>query len=861
MGYFKGLFYIQNDIIYSIKAAENINNLRYSFTKENVDYFYTIDLSKSYSFDGKEFKEVYLKTKSQSIIDFIKDENKFIGFDSNVDLFFYQKNDSIIYSKRGYTYFRKSFFNKSSFIRIINKSNPRIHDRKINGFLYNDNLKDYNYPYKIESIFNTDFDNNYNIYFNKEYKVFFKGKHDVELSKKLNLLQKDLINIHSILIDKNKNFWVLSKDNKLKFIENNFEYFKKYEFKNNLKIKSSVLLDSSVYILDYDNTVFFYNPKTNLLKPIYKIENKRTRRIELDKKNSILIYSGEGIEFLKINKAKILEHKKIKEFNQSLFKKNEDFYTVSNSAIKKNFNTIDSLHTNVNFKNIYEKNNIIYAANQDFLYKIDLSTNKKNKYNLYNEVSCITSYDEYLILGTISEGVKILNSEMKIINQLEKNKNIYSIIVRNKQLFVSTSTYFSIYNYISNKFILQKKIDIKDFSDGIINSIQITNDIIYLSTSEDIIFIENKFNDKINKKTEIEINQIKGNDKTIKNLNFNTKLTFERDDNSLEFLVSTFGFNLNNNLKKTYRLTKNKETGNWYEFNQNKVILSNLNPGTYKLEFRLSNSKNQTIDSKTIMFDIKYYFWETWSFLFFIISFLILLIIFTLYYYYNRLLRKSKLKLRIYNLELKALKMQMSPHFIFNSINNFQSIFVLEGESKANQFLNKFTGLIRQTLEISNSDIIDLNNEIDYLKNYVFIETTKTGLEVDFEVNFDSNLELSKYKIPVLLLQPIIENSLKHAFIKGLTKENKIVLTIENISNKNLKITIEDNGIGRKKSHEMSKNLKFKHQSIANQIIKERILLLNKTNRNTNKIKYIVEDILINEELKGTRVIFTIPIS
>lgn len=858
MGYYKGLFYIENDKIYNIKKAEKISNLRYSFTKNNIDYFYSVDLTKSYSFDGKNFKEVYVNSQNKTLVDYIDSENLIIGYDTKLNLFFCKNEEDITYTKKGYTYFRNGFYNKTTFIKILNKSNPRIHERKINGFLFSKNLSDTIYKNKIEHVLNTDFEKKYNIYFiNNIYKIYFKGNFEKEMSSKLNALKSDLINIHSILIDNNKNFWVLFSNNELKFIPNNFLDFKINKLPNNLKLKSSAILDSSVYILDYNNNLkIFHKNKIENLKTFSK---KRTREIKKNNKNELILFSGEGIDIFKIINNKISKHNSINELNRAVFQSENHIYTIENSIIKKDFVFLDSIKKNTRFNCIYFKDDIIYASNEELLYENNLKTNKKTFYNNFKEISCISSIKDYLILGTISDGLQVLDKTMKKVHNLEQNKNIYKILVDKNILIVASNSSLSVYdfNYSTPKLINTLNTS-EDFQSKI-NSIQKINNDIYFSTSEEIVWLKNFTELKsINKKPNIEINHLRVNDSIFFNLKDLNKIKLERENNNLEFQVSIFDFNYDlKKIKKYYKLNKIGEKGKWRETKKQKIEFENLSPGEYEFQFKIENLKNEILNIKTIKLDIKYYYWEKISFLLFIISFSILIIILLVYYYYQKKLKQSKLKLRLFNLELKALKMQMSPHFIFNSLNNYQSIYVLEGESKANIFLEKFTALVRKTLEISNKDTINLDDEIVYLKNYVYLETLKSGIEVDFIIK--KKFEKKIY-IPVLLLQPIIENALKHAFPKGMTKNNRLLLKFEEKSNY-LKIIIKDNGIGRKKSYEISNSKKNKHESLSNSIILERISLLNKASKLNNKISYKVEDVIINKIIKGTKVTFLIPIN
>ena len=225
-----------------------------------------------------------------------------------------------------------------------------------------------------------------------------------------------------------------------------------------------------------------------------------------------------------------------------------------------------------------------------------------------------------------------------------------------------------------------------------------------------------------------------------------------------------------------------------------------------------------------------------------LLSLFLILIIFYGYTWYTRRVFKQKLKL--HTLELKSLRSQMSPHFIFNALNNFQSIQILEGESKANNFLGKFSKLIRKTLETMHHDKHSLESELDYIDKYLDFEKTKNK-ELQIYTNVDPNIELSKAFIPVMIIQPLIENAIIHG-LSGIEGEKKIKIDFIKGLGERIIIIIEDNGVGI--NHSLQKQ---NHHSLATNITDERIKLHNKLRQNKIHIEKID---LLNENSNGTRV-------
>jgi PAS domain S-box-containing protein len=200
-------------------------------------------------------------------------------------------------------------------------------------------------------------------------------------------------------------------------------------------------------------------------------------------------------------------------------------------------------------------------------------------------------------------------------------------------------------------------------------------------------------------------------------------------------------------------------------------------------------------------------------------------------------------------LELRALQMQMNPHFIFNALNSIQSYIVNKEEQMANLYLTKFAALIRQFLDSSRSKYISLDEEIANLKLYVELE--KLRFENKFDYVFELDPKLNKYnEIPTMLLQPFIENAINH----GLRyKNSKGLLKVSFLDNhKNILIRIEDNGVGRRAAEKIKALSKQGYRSQGLKITTQRIENYNKLNE--ENIEYKISDLLESSENIGTLV-------
>src|SRR5699024_4438522 len=159
--------------------------------------------------------------------------------------------------------------------------------------------------------------------------------------------------------------------------------------------------------------------------------------------------------------------------------------------------------------------------------------------------------------------------------------------------------------------------------------------------------------------------------------------------------------------------------------------------------------------------------------------------------------REMKLEFsqKIKELETIALRSQMNPHFLFNSLSAIKLLVMTHQIDKATHYLDKFSRLLRNVLENSRKKTVSVTDELNMIELYLAMEKERLGESYKFIIESDSKLALSKYRIPSMLLQPLAENAIWHGLGPSL-KESKTLLIRFKIEG-NLQIIIEDNGIGR----------------------------------------------------------------
>lgn len=216
--------------------------------------------------------------------------------------------------------------------------------------------------------------------------------------------------------------------------------------------------------------------------------------------------------------------------------------------------------------------------------------------------------------------------------------------------------------------------------------------------------------------------------------------------------------------------------------------------------------------------------------------------------------QRQVLESRIHEVRLQALRAQINPHFVSNALNSIQNFFINGDLEQATDYLADFGSLIRMVLDNSNKSFIPLSDEVSFLKLYIKLEQLRLNGHFSFEVEVDSLLQDTSLLVPPLVVQPYVENAIWH----GLShKESKAHLLVKYIgASKDIRVIIEDNGIGMNKSRELYLQYSKKRKSYAMSINKERIKLFQEYFQRDLSTK--ITD-LCTDNSSGTRVEILIP--
>ncbi|MEL6592667.1 MAG: two-component regulator propeller domain-containing protein, partial [Bacteroidota bacterium] len=333
-------------------------------------------------------------------------------------------------------------------------------------------------------------------------------------------------------------------------------------------------------------------------------------------------------------------------------------------------------------------------------------------------------------------------------------------------------------------------------------------------------------------------------------------------DNQLDFSFIGLSLKSPQQVEYKYRLRGN----DWSRSTrQTTVAITNLSPGTYTFEVTAKKEGEswdfENIDSYT--FTILSPFYASWWFILLVIL-AILAISYYVYSVYASRRKQQREEQNIRNqaeklaLEHQALYAMMNPHFTFNALQSIQFFIHRQDKKAANKFLSSFAKLVRKNLESTQSDTITLGEEVERLKLYLSLEKMRFPEKFDYEVIVEPGLDLSDTEIPPMLLQPFVENSIKHG-IMSLESDGKIEVKIESHGEDHLRVRIEDNGIGIVESKKRQANRPKDHVSKGMQITMDRLALFARMSGKEYSLD--IDEIKGDQDtVEGTRVDMLLPL-
>lgn len=327
--------------------------------------------------------------------------------------------------------------------------------------------------------------------------------------------------------------------------------------------------------------------------------------------------------------------------------------------------------------------------------------------------------------------------------------------------------------------------------------------------------------------------------------------------------IDVVGLAYNTSEPLTYKYIMEGLDSFWSYTSSPSIHYNSMLPGKYVFKVKAINHDGlQSENAAVANFEVSFAYWQTLWFRVFLL-FIAMMVLFVSMVVRVRSIKKreeekTRLTRLLGELELTALKAQMNPHFIFNSLGSIQNLINRDKKMEANIYLSKFARLLRMTLDYSDKREIPLADEINMLEHYLSLEALRFVNKFEYIIDTAPGLDLYEVKIPPMLLQPFIENSIKHGLLpkKG---DARLIVSFKRQSDGTLYCMVEDNGIGRVQREKLKEKSQMGHISKGIKITRNRLELLNQIRNKPAEIR--ITDLYHNSgEAAGTRVEVVIPI-
>lgn len=262
------------------------------------------------------------------------------------------------------------------------------------------------------------------------------------------------------------------------------------------------------------------------------------------------------------------------------------------------------------------------------------------------------------------------------------------------------------------------------------------------------------------------------------------------------------------------------------------IVLENLKYGSYTVWVKNYPDRFFGSASAEMSFKIEKPIWLRGWFMALCGAVLFVLILLFIRLRVTRMRRTDHEKMKIQKLlneyKMSSLQAQMNPHFIFNAINSIQQYILTRQTGAAYDYLARFSKLIRLVLEMSRSNYTSLSKEMELLELYVELEQVRSERGFDYSVVVDPQLDTNAVTIPIMIIQPHIENAIWHGIAHLNNRRGSIVVSIRE-DNEQLIISIKDNGVGREAAGKYTPGSRRGYQSLSTKINEERLQLFEST--------------------------------
>lgn len=404
--------------------------------------------------------------------------------------------------------------------------------------------------------------------------------------------------------------------------------------------------------------------------------------------------------------------------------------------------------------------------------------------------------------ATRRDGVVFFNSG-RLLKRITKKDGLASNQIKKIEVEDEHTIWASTSLGLSRIDLKSGKIAVKNFTriDGLpsdrVSGCVIRNDTIYVATSKGLgIFSIKQLLDQdkaINK--QVIINSVSLGGKQV--FDPDGRYTATYPDNTVIFDLSFLDYASQG--KISYRYKVDGLSQGWRISSSPKIILNSLPPGKYTFRvYGLGYNDRQSEKETILAFEIKPRFWQSRWFYSFVVLLLAVGVMLIISFFVKKR-RDKKIKALLYEkkiaeLELQAIKAQINPHFIYNCLNSIQFLLYKKDYTETENYLGRFAKMIRKTLLYSEKTFMPIKEEIEYLTLYLDMEKLRFKGFFNYKIEVSAGVD-TDWEIPSLLIQPFVENAIKHG-ISGLPRGEGLIEICFEYTYPRLSIIIRDNGIG-----------------------------------------------------------------
>jgi ligand-binding sensor domain-containing protein len=321
--------------------------------------------------------------------------------------------------------------------------------------------------------------------------------------------------------------------------------------------------------------------------------------------------------------------------------------------------------------------------------------------------------------------------------------------------------------------------------------------------------------------------------------------------NNLQIGFDVINYDIPANNLFFYKLTPG--SGNWVQVDNGKLSFNNLPAGEYELKVKGGNKLTGIFTpTDSLTFVIRPFWWLS-SWFKAVVALALLLLLTVLVRLRIRHIRlESAFRQKIADTEMRALRAQMNPHFVFNSLSSIENFIMKNEQRLASDYLGKFARLIRMILSSSLNELVPFSNDMEALALYVDLELLRFNHKFAYSTTVDPEVSREDFRLPSLLIQPYVENAIIHGI--GLSTAKGLYVHVRVFMERGyIHYVIRDNGVGRKQAAEINQRNRPNHKSVGLTITQDRIHIFSHQQQSEGSVR-ITDLYDVNGAAAGTEV-------